>query len=381
MNHVDHIEHIEDLPILDGYAGALRACDYLQSAGEWVLGKEPTRRDDISIKYDGSFSFIAGWDPRDDKFFVAKKSVFNKEPVYYKSREELDNYGLPEDLRYNLFLLHKYLPAVIKTGIFQGDFMYKNMDLKRRIIHGHKVTSFRANTLVYTLSDEAANFWEERWLGVALHTAYDGHPGNLVATHFCDNNLKGSMAVFQFPRSLGVNYNPSGPFSMDSITKLRGYVAHQGGDLNVFFWNREFPKLYKQWMNWSYKTNNHLPFTWWLDDYFKKELENRKTKKGKAAVQTRYDEQMFLAESKSFKEVQERILKPLTGLKHKLITHLNKRTPFGVYYESTDGTFVNTSHEGYVITDEYGMRPAKLVNRRMFSRLNDCNDVVHAWDR
>ena len=44
----------------------------------------------MTVKWDGAPAIFAGIDPEDNKFFVAKKSVFNVEPKLYKTEEEID---------------------------------------------------------------------------------------------------------------------------------------------------------------------------------------------------------------------------------------------------------------------------------------------------
>ena len=45
----------------------------------------------MTVKWDGAPAIFAGTDPSDDKFFVAKKSVFNVTPKLYKTDEEIDD--------------------------------------------------------------------------------------------------------------------------------------------------------------------------------------------------------------------------------------------------------------------------------------------------
>ena len=44
----------------------------------------------MTVKWDGTPAIFAGIDPEDNKFFVAKKSVFNVEPKLYKTEAEID---------------------------------------------------------------------------------------------------------------------------------------------------------------------------------------------------------------------------------------------------------------------------------------------------
>ena len=58
----------------------------------------------MTVKWDGRSAIFAGVDPSDGKFFVAKKSVFNKTPLLYKTRKEInDDPKLPQALKPYIF--------------------------------------------------------------------------------------------------------------------------------------------------------------------------------------------------------------------------------------------------------------------------------------
>lgn len=107
MTHNLHQEHPED-EILVGNLDVLNwfACN-----------------SDISVKMDGSVAIVWGTNPENGKFFVGKKSVFNKVKVqicythediekYYETKEELSE------------ILHACLDNLPRTNsIYQGDFI------------------------------------------------------------------------------------------------------------------------------------------------------------------------------------------------------------------------------------------------------------------
>ena len=77
---------------------------------------------DVSRKWDGAPAVICGTDPSDDKFFVAKKGIFNKNPKTYKTAAEVDA-DTSGDLAEKLKLALKYLPDLNIKGVIQGDFL------------------------------------------------------------------------------------------------------------------------------------------------------------------------------------------------------------------------------------------------------------------
>jgi len=100
------------------------------------------------MKYDGSPSIVYGHNPENNKFFVASKSAFNKNPKLNYTPEDIEKNhghapGLVEKLKAGLEHLPKIAP---KKGVYQGDVMYTHNDLKKE---GDK-TSFTPNTITYT---------------------------------------------------------------------------------------------------------------------------------------------------------------------------------------------------------------------------------------
>ena len=73
-----HIHHAEDRPLLHGSAGFDHAVGALEQAHNHI--KSGTHSSALTMKYDGSPSIIFGRNPENNKFFVASKSAFNKNP-------------------------------------------------------------------------------------------------------------------------------------------------------------------------------------------------------------------------------------------------------------------------------------------------------------
>lgn len=84
-----HMEHIEDLIFNEGVDGTRRAINYLRDLRNMLAGNSTTNIV-ATVKWDGAPAIFAGIDPRDGKFFVAKKGVFNKTPKLYKTPADVD---------------------------------------------------------------------------------------------------------------------------------------------------------------------------------------------------------------------------------------------------------------------------------------------------
>ena len=134
-----HIEHPEDTIL----TGDLSALDCMGSSGN------------LSAKIDGSPAVVWGNDPKDGRFFVGTKSVFNKrKPKLMKSYDDIDaNYN--GELNEILTACFRWLPSRDKS-IYQGDF----------IGFGGSNT-WTPNTLTYTLPTVA-----DEQIVIAPHTEY-----------------------------------------------------------------------------------------------------------------------------------------------------------------------------------------------------------------
>ena len=82
-----HMTHIEDKVLYGGVNGTRQAILALRSLRDMLGGEHDGN---VSIKWDGAPSIFCGTDPSDGKFFVAKKGIFNKNPMVYKTDADID---------------------------------------------------------------------------------------------------------------------------------------------------------------------------------------------------------------------------------------------------------------------------------------------------
>ena len=99
------------------------------------------KRSRVSVKWDGAPAVFAGIDPNDGKFFVAKKGIFNKNPMVYKTDADIDD-DTKGDLNAKLKEALKYLPALGIKGVIQGDFLFSKSELATQTIDGQKYVHF-----------------------------------------------------------------------------------------------------------------------------------------------------------------------------------------------------------------------------------------------
>ena len=125
-----HLEHLEDHPINAGKEGVDHAMNNLLDVHRKLRGRENDTK--ITMKYDGSPSVVFGHHPQTGKFFVASKSVFNKNPKLNYTDEDIEKNhghapGLVEKLKHAL----KHLPKVVPPrGVYQGDIMHTAGDVQ-----------------------------------------------------------------------------------------------------------------------------------------------------------------------------------------------------------------------------------------------------------
>ena len=87
--------------------------------------------------------------PEDGRFFIAKKSLFNKTPLFYTSEQEIkDASELSGDLETKFLESFKYL-SKLSWGdkILQGDLMFTDTDKKTETINNLEYVTFQLTQL------------------------------------------------------------------------------------------------------------------------------------------------------------------------------------------------------------------------------------------
>ena len=144
----------------------------------------------VSVKWDGAPAIFCGNDPRDGKFFVAKKGIFNKSPKVYKTDADVDA-DTSGDLNSKLKSALKYLPELGIKGVVQGDFLFDSSEIKTKKIKGKPYVTFHPNTIVYAIPSgtEAAKKVKAAKIGIVWHTTYKGNSfENMKASYGVDTS-------------------------------------------------------------------------------------------------------------------------------------------------------------------------------------------------
>ena len=83
-----HLEHLEDEIINNGIDGGRASINFLQSLRDMMKGNS-SRGVNMTVKWDGALQYGQENIQKTGQFFVAKKSLFNKEPLHYTSESEI----------------------------------------------------------------------------------------------------------------------------------------------------------------------------------------------------------------------------------------------------------------------------------------------------
>lgn len=357
-----HLDHLEDRIFIDGeFLGVIKK---LSSLIDFLEGKDGVI---LSIKMDGSPSFVFGRHPETGKFFVSTKSAFSGKVAY--SENEIENVTKDEGLREKLAYIFSSFCGLEWGKVIQGDLlwwpgMYEEDPYEFR---------FRPNTLTYSLPKRGKRV---KKIGVALHTEYYGtsmedlmgdmytHDGRKVpdAEIFCskitkidpveDWDISLLRSKLESIKSLPILQKTSD----NTYRSLCGGRAH-----NILM------KFLNHCVRYNISLTQREFKIFIFTEYFR-ENARLKTMRGK---QRKNEEAKRLVDSLDDSILEEtfQAYSLIRELKNEIITHLNARIhedPFVVMLPS--GSI--TSHEGYVVkfTDDGDF--VKLVKRHVFSREN-----------
>ena len=130
-----HMTHVEELIFDGGVNGTRKAINFLLDLKNMLSGNTKNKVS-RTVKYDGAPAVYVGIDPTDGEFFVAKKGIFNKNPKVYKTVADITSDIGSGDLQVKLIAaLKEFSKLGIKSGVYQGDLMFINGDLKRETIN------------------------------------------------------------------------------------------------------------------------------------------------------------------------------------------------------------------------------------------------------
>ncbi len=391
-----HMTHIEDKVLYGGVNGTREAILALRSLRDTLGG---VHEGNISVKWDGAPAVFVGTDPRDGRFFVAKKGIFNKDPKVYKTNKDIDD-DTSGDLNLKLKKALQYLPELGIKGVIQGDFLFDQADLKVSKIKGKQYITFHPNTIVYAVpvGTEAANTIKAAKIGIVWHTTYTGSSFETMKASYGVNvkALKQSKNVWsqdamlrdmsQYTMSKKDTEEVNGHlsqagklFNQISGSTLRALEANQVLAQHIETYNNTFVRKGQIVQNTSRHVGNLIR---WIQTKYKKEIDTRKTDKGKAGQQKKLDDLLsfFSSQNKAGLQKMFDLQKAIVLAKLKLINILNKLNNAKTFLKTRKGYRV-TGQEGYVAIDKLGGDAVKIVDRLEFSYANFSPNILKGWDK
>jgi hypothetical protein len=364
-----HMTHIEDAVIYGGVKGARESINALRELRDMLAGHTESKTD-VTVKWDGAPAIFCGIVPPENEnagqFFVGKKSVFNVNPKYYTTPEEVDA-DTSGDLAAKLKSGLKYLKGVVTDGVFQGDFMFGEGDVETDTIDGTRYYTFQPNTIVYAVpvDSDAGKEIKSAKIGVVFHTRYTGKSFQAMSSSFnvnADRDFKETKDVWLQDAGL---HDLSGTATMtksdtEEVTEklsIAGRIFQRiaGSTLRELENNPEFTQMIEQFNNTYVRRGETIRNTAahvnnlikWIEEKYETEASKRKTQRGREAQFAKRDEIL-----KFFSEKNRKNLKLIFDLQQAIVDAkliiINKLDKL-----NDMNTFVRT-RQGYRTTGDEG---------------------------
>jgi len=392
-----HMTHIEDKVLYGGVKGTREAIFALRSLRDMLSGVD---KGGVSVKWDGAPAVFVGTDPRDGKFFVAKKGIFNKNPKVYKTDAEVDA-DTSGDLAKKLKLALKHFANLGIKGVIQGDLLFTKSDLKSEKIAGMDYLTFHPNTIVYAVEKNSKDAQEikKAKIGVVWHTTYTGDSfENMKASYGVNvSKLNKSANVWQQDAMLR-DVSGTATMSAKETERVNAHLSRagklfneiSGSTLRQLEQDQKLAQLIEQFNNTFVRSGTIITDTDqhvrnlinWIENKYQKEIDKRKSEKGKQTQRDALSKilEFFSKENKKSLKKMFDLQKVIVLAKLSLINKLNKVKNIKTFIQTTNG-FRSTEPEGYVAIDKLGNNAVKLVNRYEFSTNNFDPTILKGWSK
>jgi len=390
-----HMTHIEDKVLYGGVKGTREAINALRELRDMLAGKTDAK---LSVKWDGAPAIFCGEDPSDGKFFVAKKGIFNVNPKVYKTDADIDA-DTSGELAKKLKEALKYLPDLGIKGVIQGDFLFSKSDVtKKETIDGKDYTTFHPNTIIYAVPYDQAKEVRDAQIGIVWHTTYTGKDfASMRASYGVDvSKFKKSSKVWSQDAMLtnvgDATLNEKETEEVNTLLSKCGVLFNKisGNTLRELEGNEILSRLIETYNNTYVREGQLLPpsashvngLIKWISNRYKKEIDKRKSEKGKKTQQDKLDVIMKFFSTTNKKSLINMfdLQKSIVLAKLKLINKLNSIGKTSTFVKTKKGYKV-AGAEGFVAIDKVGGDAVKLVDRMEFSYNNFSSDVLKGWDK
>ena len=387
-----HLEHVEDEILNQGIDGGRGAVYFLLGLRDMLKGNSKSRVN-MTVKWDGAPAFFCGLHPETKQFFIAKKSLFNKTPLYYTSEDEIKKSSdIGGDLKDKFLIGFKYLSRLSWNTILQGDLMFTDSDKKEETIDGMKCITFQPNTIKYAVQkdSELGKTIGDAKMGIVFHTTYTGGTIEDLSASFGANisslghsrdvwiddakykdesgsssmTAKESVELTKVLTDVGKQFHLIKKKDLDTFRKIQDTVAAKSAA----------GASYKTYTNGLIRGNSFKPTyegyithfeSYWTDKVVGK-VKQEKTKQMKREI----GEQVLreLRSLKNFLIALTKFQEKIVEAKSIIINSLNRIKSIGTFVE-TDKGLKAVNPEGYVCIDING-KAVKFVDRLEFSQNN-----------
>jgi hypothetical protein len=392
------MEHLEDLMFNDGVEGTRKAINFLRDLRDMLAGQSDVKVD-TTVKWDGAPAIFAGHDPADGKFFVAKKGLFNATPDMYKTAADLRKLSPELGKKFAIALKEFKKLGFPKGTIYQGDVMFSGSDVKTQTIDGVKYHTFHPNTIVYAIPADSplGRMIKTAKIGVVWHTTYKGKTIEGMRASFgkgIAKKLRASRTVW----SVDATYKDQtgqATFSKAETTQLTAHLSAAGtlfrqipsAALNKIRDNEDLKQKIKTYNNTFVREGVPFPapkehakgLYEYITAWYKKEIDKKKTQKGKDVWIAKRDAVMKDVFSQATElTTMFQLMNELIQAKQMVVDKMQKASKLSTFLKTTKG-FKVTGEEGYVAIDKVG-DAVKIVDRLEFSKANFSSDVIKGWD-
>ena len=397
-----HLEHLEDEIINYGVDGGRAALNFLRSLRDMLAGSSRSSVN-MTVKWDGAPAIFAGIDPSDNKFFVAKKSVFNVNPKLYKTEAEID-----DDLSGTLnskfkIALQEFSKLGIK-GVLQGDLMFTD-DVETSKIEGVLYYTFQPNTIVYAVpvDSKLGNIIKKSKIGIVWHTTYTGNALEDMKASFGVNisGLKSPSSVWMDDATYKDTSGKS-TFTSTETEKITAILSNvgktfqriNGPQLRKFIALQESMKgaiagaSLKTYNNSKVRAGEKIKqpsqhakgYEKWVEISIQKQIDKVKSPAGKKKYENIQKE--YMREVRKYTGMLVQVItfqNLLVDAKMVIVKKLNSVKGLTDTFIKTANGFKVTNPEGYVAIDRVSGGAVKLVDRMEFSFNNFT--AIKAWDK
>tara|TARA_B110000438_G_scaffold5332_1_gene5356 strand:+ start:28458 stop:29663 length:1206 start_codon:yes stop_codon:yes gene_type:complete len=395
-----HLEHLEDEIINYGIAGGRASINFLRELRDMMKGNA-SGRVNMTVKWDGAPAIWCGPHPETGKFFIAKKSLFNKGGgLFYSSIKEInDTSDLNGTLKTKFTEAFNAFSGVGMKEILQGDLMFTSGDKSNTKMDGVDYITFQPNTIVYAVQKDSklGKEIDKATLGVVWHTTYkgstiDGLSASFGAklppapskvwqddatykdqTGYGNMTAKETLKLTQALTATGKSFHGITAKDLKKFNDVQGVLTSKGASGASY---KTYTNTLIRKGKWNPNGRDYLTHVenYWKDKIVAK-VKMQKTKDIK--IQIGKDIMRDLNTIKKMVDNLAQFQGHLITSKSLIVTALNRIKSIGTFVK-TDTGFKVVNPEGYVAIDSDGSA-VKLVDRMEFSQNNF--NAAKAWDK